>query len=178
MFEACKDGNTPFTILFNKPVYTSIIQVETVSCQGVQGNMDSKWCPMKLEILGCLWHLKEPVKFVDSFLPTFGDFGITGKAHIYFIHVTRDVYSWLFMSPVTCTHDYSCHPWRLLMIIHVNRDVYSWLFMSPVTCTHEYSCHPWRGLMNIHVTRDVYSWIFIHPWRVFMNIHVTRDVYS
>ena len=61
------------------------------------------------------------------------------------------------MSPVTWTHEYSYHPWRV-----------SRLFMSLVTCTYDYSCHPWRVLMNIlssvmwtHVTRDVCS---CHPW--------------
>ena len=54
VFEACKDGGTPFTILFDEPIYTSIIQVEPVTCQSQKGNTDSQWCPMRLEILGCL----------------------------------------------------------------------------------------------------------------------------
>ena len=104
------------------------------------------------------------------------------------IHVPCVVCSWIFMSPVMCNHEYSCHPWRVLINIHVTRDGYSWLFgqpwrvlmiiWSPVTCTHEYSCHSWHVLMNFHVIRDVYSWIFMSSVTCTMNIHVTRDVYS
>ena len=60
-------------------------------------------------------------------------------------------YSWIFMYPTMCTHEYSCHPGHVIMNIHVTSVVYLWIFMSPVTCV----------LMNIDVPRVVCSWIFI-----------------
>ena len=90
--------------------------------------------------------------------------------------------------PVTCAHEYSCYPWRVLIKIHVPRDVCSWIFMLLGTCAHEYLCHPWRvsWILMLHLTcGHEYSWpvtcnhkYSCYPWRVLMNIHVTRNVCS
>ena len=69
---------------------------------------------------------------------------------------------------VTCTHEYSCYPWRALMNIHVTRDGYSWIFMLPRDVYSWIFTLRVTGIINIHVTRDVYSWIFMLP---VMNIH-------
>ena len=82
------------------------------------------------------------------------------------IHVTRDVFSWMFMLHVT-----------VLMIIHISRNVFSWIFILQMTCSHEYSYYP-TFLMNIHIFRDVSREYSYYPWRVLMNIHVTLDVCS
>ncbi|XP_072041431.1 venom prothrombin activator oscutarin-C non-catalytic subunit-like [Amphiura filiformis] len=47
IFQASKDGHTPVYIMFDEPIYTSIIQVEPKTCDN---GID---CPMRLEILGC-----------------------------------------------------------------------------------------------------------------------------
>ena len=94
------------------------------------------------------------------------------------------VYSWIFMLPITCSHQYSCYPWRLLTNIHVTRDVYSWISILCVTCTHEYSCYRWCVLMNTRVsdvcheqiTRDVCSWKFNLPVTCSHEYHVPCDV--
>ncbi|XP_072041430.1 uncharacterized protein [Amphiura filiformis] len=47
IFQASKDGHTPVYIMFDDPIYSSIIQVEPKTCE------QEPYCPLRLEILGC-----------------------------------------------------------------------------------------------------------------------------
>ncbi|XP_072041425.1 EGF-like repeat and discoidin I-like domain-containing protein 3 [Amphiura filiformis] len=48
IFQASTDGHTPVNIVFDHPIYSSIIQVEPKTCKD-----DGQYCALRLEILGC-----------------------------------------------------------------------------------------------------------------------------
>ncbi|XP_072041670.1 lactadherin-like [Amphiura filiformis] len=48
IFQASTDPHTHVYIMFDDPIYSSIIQVEPKTCAN-----DGQYCPLRLEILGC-----------------------------------------------------------------------------------------------------------------------------